>query len=82
MPHTNLLVVPRKGTAISIPRDLLDEITAEGDTIMCVLSDGSQRRIGPYASRDAAMEVFGAIVEALAGEEQLLDVSGVPLKED
>ena len=81
MKASNLLVITRKGTAISIPRDLLDEISAEGNTVMCVLTDGSQRRIGPYESNDAAMQVFTKITEALAGSQSLLDISHIPLKE-
>ena len=81
MRASNLLVVTRKGTAVSIPRELLDEISAERDTVMCVLTDGSLRRIGPYQSNDAAMEVFTKITEALSGSQPLLDVSHIPLKE-
>ncbi len=81
MRTSNLLVITRKGTAVSIPRELLDEISAERDTVMCVLTDGSLRRIGPYKSNDAATEVFNAIVEALAGDRSLIDVSHIPLKE-
>jgi len=81
MNTSNLLVITKKGTAISIPRELLDEITAERDTVMCVLTDGSLRRIGPYESKGAAMEVFTKITEALAGSQSLLDVSHISLKE-
>ncbi len=81
MKTSNLLVITRKGTAVSIPRELLDEITVERDTVMCVLTDGSQRRIGPYESSDAATEVFDNIIKALAGDQSLVDVSHIPLKE-